>query len=310
VTRSARSAARASPLMSALRFIWGFPGLLGATASRTLSAGVPALSASLAFHGLLSLAPLMLLVLTATSSILGSNAARHRLFAAIDALGDPSVVTPLRATATMIVRTHGSVFATTAGVLVMMYFASAVIHELGAALDRIWDVPPRAGIGGALLQRLIAFVLVPAAVAAGMLLMAVSFLQALLAPILSQLLPHGTPLWMAARALTPFLLMTLMLAALYRVGPRAPIRWSDVLGGAALTALAFSAGNTILATMLRRNMLASLYGAAGALVLLLLWIFYSAHLLLIGACFTREFADRFGSRASAAGPSTSPRPAS
>ena len=166
-----------------------------------------------------------------------------------------------RATATMIVRTHGSVFATTAGVLVMMYFASAVIHELGAALDRIWDVPPRAGIGGALLQRLIAFVLVPAVVAAGMLLMAVSFLQALLAPILSQLLPHGTPLWMAARALTPFLLMTLMLAALYRVGPRAPIRWSDVLGGAALTALAFSAGNTILATMLRRNMLASLYGA-------------------------------------------------
>src|SRR5439155_22784813 len=172
---------------------------------------------------------------TAARSVPGSTAAPRRLLPALDAVGDPSVVTPLRATATMIVRTHGSVFATTAGVLVMMYFASVVIRQLSAALDRIWDVPPRAGIGGALLQRLIAFVLVPAAVAAGMLLMAVSFLQALLAPILSQLLPHGTPLWMAARALTPFLLMTLMLAALYRVGPRAPIRWSDVLGGAAPT---------------------------------------------------------------------------
>jgi membrane protein len=65
-----------------------------------------------------------------------------------------------------------------------------------------------------------------------------------------------------------------------------------------LTALAFTAGNTVLATLLRRNLLASLYGAAGAVVLLLLWIFYSAHLLLIGACFTREYAARFGSRSS------------
>src|SRR5262245_36113887 len=300
MTRSApRSGARASPLVRALRLIAGFPGLLGATANRTLSAGVPGLSASLAFHALLSLAPLMLLVLTATSYVLGSTAARHRLFAAIDALGDPAVVNPLHATATMIVRAHGSVLATSAGVLVMMYFASAVIHELGAALDRIWDVPPRAGIGGALLQRLIAFVLVPAAVAAGMLVMAVSFLHVPLAPILSQLLPHGARLWVLGRAFGPFVLMTLMLTALYRMGPRAPIRWSDVLLGGALTALAFTAGNTILATMLRKNMLASLYGAAGALVLLLLWIFYSAHLLLIGACFTREYADRFGSRAAA-----------
>ncbi len=299
MTRSARSGGRTSILIGVLKFIWGFPGLIAATFTRTLTAGVPALSASLAFHSLLSLAPLMLLVLTATSSLLGSAAARQRLFAAIDGLGDPTVVAPLKTTATMIVRAHGSVLATAAGVLVMMYFASAVIHELGAALDRIWDVPPRAGIGGAVVQRLIAFVLVPAAVAAGMLVMAASFLHVLLAPILSQLAPHAPRLWVMGRVTAPFLLMTLMLTALYRMGPRAPIRWSDVLLGAALTALAFTAGNTILATMLRRNMLASLYGAAGALVLLLLWIFYSAHLLLIGACFTREYADRFGSRAGA-----------
>ena len=66
---------------------------------------------------------------------------------------------------------------------------------------------------------------------------------------------------------------------------------------APLTALVFTAGNSLLAAMLRKSLLASLYGAAGALVLLLLWISYSAHILLIGACFTREYADRFGSRA-------------
>src|SRR5215831_17910956 len=137
VTRSAKSGGGSSVLIGVLKFIWGFPGLLAATASRTLTAGVPALSAALAFHSLLSLAPLMLLVLTAASSLLGSAAARQRLFAAIDALGDPTVVAPLKTTATMIVRAHGSVLATAVGVLVMMYFASAVIHELGAALDRI-----------------------------------------------------------------------------------------------------------------------------------------------------------------------------
>jgi membrane protein len=172
-----------------------------------------------------------------------------------------------------------------------------VFHELAAALDRIWDVPPRAGLGGLLVQRLIALVLVPAAVAAGLLLMAVSFLHALVAPIVSHLLPPGALAWTLGRALIPLLLMTLLLALIYRYGPRAAPSWGDVRIGATLTALAFTAGNVILATMLRRSVLASLYGAAGALVLLLLWIFSAAHLLLIGACFTREYSERFGSRA-------------
>ena len=286
------------------RFLAGLVGLAAATARRTMTANVPALAAAIAFHALLSLAPLLLLVLTAASSILGSEAARARLLGAIEALGDPAVVPPLRTMVEMIVDARGSALATAVGVLIMMYFASAVFHELGAALERIWDVPPRAGLGGLLVQRLISLVLVPAAVAAGMALMAVSFLHVLVAPIVSQLVPPHAPAWTLGRGLIPFLLMALLLALLYRYGPRAAVRGSDVRVGAALTALAFTAGNAMLATMVRRSFLASLYGAAGAVVLLLLWIFYSAHILLIGACFTREYADRFGSRANRREPST------
>jgi membrane protein len=271
--------------------------LAGATAQRITTANVPALAGAISFHALLSLAPLLLLVLTAAASLLGgSEAARARLLGAIDSLGDPAVVPPLRATVLMIVGAKGTVLGNTVGVLLMMYFASAVFHEIGAALDRIWDVPPRAGLGGLLVQRLVAFVLVPAAVAAGMLVMAVSFLHALIAPIVSNLLPHGGTAWTLSRVLIPFLSTTVLLGLVYRYGTRAPIRWGDVRLGAVLAALAFSAGNVILAIMLRKSLLASLYGKAGALVLLLLWIFYSTHLLLIGACFTREYADRFGSR--------------
>ena len=277
-------------------FIKGLIDLVGATARRTMTANVPALAAAIAFHALLSLAPLLLLVLTAASSVLGSEAARARLLSSIESLGDPAVVPPLRAMVEMIVDSRGSRLATAAGVLVMMYFASAVFHELGAALDRIWDVPPRPGLGGLLAQRLISLVLVPAAVAAGMLLMAISFLHAVVAPVLTQLVPPDAPAW-ASRGLIPFLLMAVLLAFLYRYGPRARVRWSDVPLGAALGALTFTAGNTILASMLRKSLLASLYGAAGALVLLLLWISYSAHILLIGACLTREYAERFGSGA-------------
>ena len=288
------------------RFLAGLIELAGATTGRTMTANVPALAAAIAFHALLSLAPLLLLVLTAASSLLGSEAARARLLSAIESIGDPAVVPPLRTTVEMIVGTRGSTLATAAGVLIMMYFASAVFHELGAALDRIWDVPPRPGLGGLLVQRLISLVIVPAAVAAGMALMAVSFLHALVAPIVSQLVPPHAPAWMLGRGLIPFLLTALLLALLYRYGPRAAVRWSDVLVGAALTAVTFTAGNAILASMLRKSLLASLYGAAGALVLLLLWIFYSAHILLIGACFTREYAQRFGSRADRREPITGP----
>jgi membrane protein len=275
------------------RFFTGLGGLVAATARRTVTANVPALSAALAFHALLSLAPLLLLVLTAASSVLGSHDARAHLIAAINSLGDPAAVAPLRTTVEMIVGARGSRLATAAGVLVMMYFASAVFHELGAALDRIWDVTPRPGLGGLLLQRLIALVIVPLAVAAGMALMAFSFMHALIAPILSQLLPPHAPARALSRGLVLSVLMALLLSSLYRYGPRASVRWREAAAGAALTALTFTAGNTALATMLRRNMLASLYGAAGAIVLLLLWIFYSAHILLIGACFTRELGVRF-----------------
>jgi membrane protein len=282
------------------RSFMGLTGLVQATAGRAMAANVPALSAALAFHALLSLAPLLLLLLTALSSILGSHDARARLVGAIQSIGDPTLAAPLRSTVEMIMNTRGSKLANVAGVLVMVYFSSAVFHELGAALDRIWDVQPRPGIGGLLVQRLIALVIVPLAVAAGMALMAFSFMHALIAPILSQLLPPNAPAWALSRGLVLSVLMALLLSLLYRYGPRAPVRWREAAVGASLTALTFTAGNTALATMLRRNMLASLYGAAGAIVLLLLWIFYSAHILLIGACFTRELGLLFAPKAAEA----------
>ncbi len=278
-THSASRRKLAGILTGFQQFLVDLSGLVVATSRRTMLANVPGLAAAIAFHALLSLAPLLLLVLSGASTVLGSDAARTRLFAAIDALGEPALTPALRATVEMIVDARGNAIATVLSVLIMAYFASAVFHELGAALDRIWDVPPRAGLGGLLVQRLISLIIVPGAVAAGMLLMAFSFLHTLVAPIVEQLLPPNAPAWPVSRAVVPFLLMTLLLGLIYRYGPRAGVRWGDVRIGAVLTALAFTAGNTLLATLLRKNMLASLYGAAGAVVVLLLWISYSAHLL-------------------------------
>jgi membrane protein len=275
------------------RFYLDVAGLAIATSRRAMIANVPAMAAAIAFHALLSLAPLLVLVLSGASAILGSERARERLIQAIVDLGEPSLVPQLRSTVEMIVESRGNAIATVLSVLTMMYFASAVFNELGQALDRIWDVRPRSGLGGLLVQRLTALVLVPGAVAAGMLLMAFSFGHALVAPIIEQMLPPNAVAWTVSRAIVPFLLMWLLLCLVYRFGPRAAVQWSDVRVGAAITALAFTVGNTILAITLRKSMLASLYGAAGAIVLLLLWISYSANLLLLGACFTREFADRF-----------------
>lgn len=299
MTRAARKGWRSravDALAAVAESVGEIPGLLAGTIRRAQAANVPALAAAIAFHALLSLAPLLLLLLTAASLILGSEAAQVRLQAAIESLGDPALAAPLLTMVEMIVDSRGSILATAAGALIMIYFASAVFQELGAALDAIWGVPPRSGLRGLFLQRLIALVIVPGAVAVGILFMAATVLNALLSAIVEHLLPGVVPHWMRNPGLLQFLLTAGLLALLYRYGPRAKVHWCDVRTGAAVTALAFTLGNAIMEATLRKSVLASLYGAAGAVVVLLLWIFYSAHILLIGACFTREYAERFGSR--------------
>jgi membrane protein len=182
----------------------------------------------------------------------------------------------------------------------MFFGASGVVGQLQGSLNQIWEAPPRPETRGAvrdaLQRRAIALGLI---LAVGFLLLVSLVLSAALAA-LHQLVAEHVPL--AGQLVPPlnflfsFLMITVLFAMIYKILPDVRLEWRDVWIGAVVTAILFSIGKSLLSMYLGRAGVTSVYGAAGSLVLILLWIYYSAQLLFIGAEFTEVYARLYGSR--------------
>jgi len=255
-----------------------------------MKVGVMDLAAAIAFNTLLSLAPLLLLLLGAASRVLGSQRAREQLLATVGIVAGPGAVPAAAAIVDLVGGARTGTLGTAVGVLMMVSFASAVFLQIRSAMDRIWDAAPL-GFGRALLARLTSLTYVAIALAAVMLFMFMGLVVAVAAPTVAGWLPRGAQLWSVATTAFFSGILTFALALLFRHGPRVPVPWHCVWSGAALTAVLFFAGNLIIGVLLGRNVLVTLYGGAGALVVALLWVYYAAQILLFGACFTRVYAE-------------------
>jgi membrane protein len=160
---------------------------------------------------------------------------------------------------------------------------------------------PGRGVIGVLKQRFWSFTVV---VGIGFLLLvslAASAWLAALGKFFSRLLPLPVALMETTNALLSFVVITFMFAVIYKLLPDVTIAWRNVWTGAAVTAVLFTIGKTLIGLYLGRSSVASVYGAAGSLIVLLLWVYYSAQLVFFGAEFTKVYARRFGA------PSTTPR---
>jgi membrane protein len=195
----------------------------------------------------------------------------------------------------------GSV-ATVLSVAALLFGAGSAAAELRSALNLIWDVPSQpspsivTGIVNLLRDRFFALLLV---MAVGVLLLGSVFLNTVLATLgekFQDRLPLPEPALQGIDFALSFLVMTLLFAAIYKFVPDVDITWEDVSVGAAVTGLLFSLGKYVIAMYLGHSGMASAYGAAGSLVILLLWIHYSAQVFFFGAEFTQVYADRYGSR--------------
>jgi membrane protein len=177
--------------------------------------------------------------------------------------------------------------------------ATTVFAELQTDLDRIWrvDPPQRSGLWNFLHERLLSFGMV---LTIGFLLivsLVVSAVLAALSKYWEGLLANGMGLLMhAVDFLVSFGLLTLLFAMIYKILPRARIAWRDVWIGAAITSLLFGVGKLLIGLYIGTTGVASSYGAAGTVVVILLWVYYSAQIFLLGAEFTKIYAHRHGSR--------------
>jgi membrane protein len=257
---------------------------------------VPRLGASLAYYTLFSFAPIVLIATAIANAIYGGPAVRAQLVSQIDSLVGEQAGRAVDALVTSAQSPRGGVVAFTLGAIAFVVTATGAFLELQAALDAVWRVTPRPSLSvwSFLKNRLRSFAVM---LGVGLLLLA-SLLASAGAAAAGQWLSTRVPWapWMftALHLAVLILLTTCLFAMLFRYLPDVELEWRDVGLGAFGTALLFALGQYLIGLYLGLSATSSAYGAAGSVVLLLLWVYYSAQVFLIGAEFTRLYADHRG----------------
>lgn len=261
-----------------------FRAALAVAAGRWLAPRTSLFAAALAFHALLALAPILLVVLSIAGPLLGQETARRALVEAALRFGGSGADQAVSSFLDLVATSHWRAGGTLLGVALMLYFASTFFARLRAALDAVWNVRPR-GFARGLSDRLLAFVETVAAMSMAVVVLAFGALRAVVEPALERLGVAGVWAWIAWTHLGTLLMTFLVLAAAFRFVPSArprPTRGA-VVAGALPTALVLHAASDIIGRLISKSTLASLYGAAGSVVLVLLWVQYSAWIVLLGA---------------------------
>jgi membrane protein len=264
------------------------------------------MGAALAYYTIFSIAPLLIIAIAVAGFFFGASAARGQIFAQLHGLIGDQGAMAIEAMVRSASRTGHGGFAAIAGIVILLLGATSVFNELQSDLDRIWDSsPPRkAGFPGILRERLLSFGMV---LGIGFLLLVSLVLSAALSA-----LTHFSSASFSGWAFPPqaidfvigFLIATGLFALIYKVLPRGDTGWADVWVGATVTSLLFSIGKLLIGLYLGRSSVASSFGAAGSLVVVLLWVYYSAQVFLLGAEFTYVYSYHHGTRKSHAKPAT------
>jgi membrane protein len=254
----------------------------------------PQLGAALAYYSVFSLAPLLILALAVAARIYGEQAARGQLEEQLRNQVGPDVATALQSLLASSRALEKGLVATVLGVVALVFGASGMFAQLQDALNTIWKVEPRPGRGirGFVRDRFIPFLIV---LAAGSLLLASLVLATALEALRAYVPTSGVELWRWVNQGMSFLFLVLVFALVYKVLPDVRVPWRDVLSGAVLTSVLFTGGKYLLDLYLGQASVTSAYGAAGSLVVVLLWVYYSSQILLFGAEYTRAVALARGS---------------
>jgi membrane protein len=256
------------------------------------------LGAALAYYALFSLAPLLLIAIAIAGLVYGEEAARGEIAREIQtAIGRPAagaIEDLLKHT-----RHRGTgILATLIGFGTLLFGAAGGFWQLQDALNTVWKVAPRLGRGvlGVVCHRFLSFLMVVGIGLFSLLTLAVSTILVAVSHFFAVEMPGGISLWHVVNSLVSVLSLTLLFALIYKILPDVKIAWGDVWLGSAFTALLFTFGKYLISLYLGYASVTSAFGAAGSLVLILFWVYYSAQIFLFGAEFIRVYAEQRGAR--------------
>ncbi len=256
------------------------------------------LAAALAYYTIFSLAPLLIIAIGIAGMILGSRATvRSELFLQIQRFVGAEAAKTIQNLINYNSLLRTSTITTIVGLMTLILGASGLFIHIQQSLNIIWEVRPRPG-GGLLFiikSRLLSFAMV---VGTGFLLLILVVLSTLLSTITQDfnLLLPAAIIWQWVEFLASIVLITLLFAVIFKTLPDAKVRWKDVWVGSFVTAVLFTIGKFLIGLYLSRSSVSSAFGAAGSLVITLLWIYYSAQIFFFGAEFIQVFARHQGSR--------------
>lgn len=283
---------------------WSIKNLIAETVSGWSEINAPRLGAALAFYTTLSMAPLLVVSIGIAGLIFGRQAAQGHIVYQIQSLVGQEGGAAIQA---LLLETHktssgiAGIMVAAMGVFMLLLGASGVFGELRDSLNLVWGVKitGSGGLWGMVRYRFVSFAMV---LGIGFLLMVSLLLSAAIAAagkFFEQFLPAPEALLHLGSTVISFVAVTVLFALLYKVVPDVRIEWEDVWMGAAVTSLLFSIGKFLIGLYLGKASVGSAYGAAGSLVVFLVWVYYSAQIFFLGAEFTHIFAERRGSRAKA-----------
>jgi len=278
-----------------LKAIWK---LLKDTAAEWTNDGAPRLGAALAYYATFSLAPLLIIAVAISGLVFGREAATGQIIGQIQGLVGPDAAAAIQAMIEKTDQPAASIIASVIGLVVLLFGASGVFGELQQSLNTIWDIQPKPdrGVAAAVKDKFFSFTMV---LGTGFLLLVSLVISAGLTALgnfVVGLLPGWDFLAQVVNFVISLVVITALFALIFKYVPDAEVAWADVWVGALVTALLFTIGKALIGLYIGYSSFSSTYGAAASLVVVLLWVYYSAQILFFGAEFTQVYANTYGSR--------------
>jgi len=279
-------------------FVANSISLLKQTFSEWLEDKVPQLGAALAYYTVFSLAPLVLLLLAIVGFLFRNDPAGawQKVTEQMSYFLDKSAIDVVQGIAQKASQPNKGVVATSIGILLALFGASGVFGQLQDALNTIWGVKAKPGVGimGFIRSRFLSFAMVAGVCFLLLVSLVLESLLKSLSHYVQAMLPGGIVIALVVYSIFDLAVVVLLFARIFKFLPDVKIQWRDVWIGAVMTAIFFAIGKWALGLYLGSGTAASAYGAASSLITLLLWIYYSSQILLFGAEFTQVYAARAG----------------
>lgn len=282
-------------MSSTLKAIWN---LLKASVIAWSNDKAPSRGAALSYYTIFAMPPLFMIAIFIASLVFDPTSVQTQIFSEVGGLIGPKSAEAIQAAMSAQYQMNKGILASAIAVITLLVTTTGLFIELQDALNSIWGVQPKPnqGVMGFVRMRLLSFAMV---VGIGFLLLVSLVVSAGLAAFskfLNLLLPGAGILSVITSDVVSFLVIAVLFAMIFKVLPDVKIAWSDVWIGAGVTSLLFTLGKFLLGWYLGRSTTISAYGAAGSVVLVLLWVYYSAQILFFGAEVTKVYANRFGRR--------------